>query len=369
MPRGSDERISNIFALLYGPPKSMKTRWALSAAEYGFNVTLLDGDKGAKIVKTLSRRAQERVNIINCFDTQSRPVFAELLTRFMQNERILWDDTNDKYLSILEKPNPIYNYFELWSEKFGPNDILVVDTIRALIFSILWHHLKDNGIEIEKLDKQDWDAYYVQMTLMQTFFTRLRGFRGHCIFVNHEQVNEITEPGKDARGNPIRKATGEVVLQPLGSSRAQGAVMAGYFDDVLHFDLSGSKVYIDCKPSEKRAAGSRSFSLRELWEDFTFEKYAKLHGFSGSWETQSEGCIFHEAGTLTKRPGSVSRSDSSGGGKIVIGANKTIGATEIGEAKAVDGTATQSKPEPEKIVQPTTAPTRIGLNIRGKQNG
>lgn len=305
MPRGNNNKLSSIAMLLYGEPKTRKTWWALAAAEAGFNVHLFDGDKGGKIVKKLSPKARERVNIINCYDTETRAIFADFIIRFTKSEKILWDDDINRILPQFQtEVDKDHAYFEISLEKMTSNDVIIVDSIRALVYSTLWQTFADNNKDVAKFQaKPDWDVFHFQMAFLNTVLTRLRAAKCHLIVISHSDINELKEPKKNDKGEMERVPTGEVIKQPLSSSRSHGNSISGFFDDNLYFDNVGSNTFIDTQPNDERQAGSRSHYGRELWDKLQFGKFAELNGFVGNWDEQSKGCVYYPAGSLAERPG------------------------------------------------------------------
>jgi hypothetical protein len=353
MGKGTDVTFTNMTFMLYGMPKLRKTTWALRAAEFGFNVHLFNGDKGEKAILQVKEEARKRINVINCYDTELRPIFSEFLIRFTKNERIIWNDSINRIVpqfdNVMDKAAA---HFELWLENMNSNDVIVVDSLKALIYSTIWQVYNDNNKDIAKFqDKPDWDMFHFNMAYLNTFLTRLRSSKAHLIVISHEEINEIKEPGFDDKGKPIRVPTGEVRKQPLSSSRSHGNTLSGYFDNTLYFDLIGSNVFVDTIPNDERQAGSRVHYGREQWDKLQFDRFAKICGFVGKPDEASKGCIYYPPGALIERPGIVRKPI-----ELKRAENKTINATGV----ATTDTGTKV---------PVSTPTFVGIKVRSKENG
>ena len=141
--------------LCYGPAKSKKTWWAGKAAEAGFNVTVLDGDNGWQILNNILPEAQERINVIELVDTMKNAVFCVALTQLLKDSQLVW---NEK-LGASSKMQPTNATAIVDLEKLTTNDVLVIDSWTALVWSLVLRYAKENGVDLTDPEKADREFY------------------------------------------------------------------------------------------------------------------------------------------------------------------------------------------------------------------
>lgn len=246
--------------LIYGPPKSRKTWWALRAAELGFNVLLLDFEDGAGIAKNLSPGALKRIYRMDLrpnadgYDTSG----AAAVVYAMSGQTVFFDEAKRKYVprARLEDDVP---YAKLDFSLFGPDTVVVIDTWTA--FS---QQLTANTVTVTNptaISKLEWEDYAKIRLVVDNFLNNALRLRCHLIVVGHSETYAKKKPTADPKA-PLREQVESVRLQPTSVTRAHAETMAGKFQDVLYFEIPNSLqgTMISTKGSEEFDAGSRAMA-------------------------------------------------------------------------------------------------------------
>jgi len=117
-----------IHALIYGESQRKKSWWAAAAAEAGFGVLVLNGDKPATIYRQLSRSAQSRIRIVNVFNKYN---FAYLVADLLRGGKVYWDIQESKkgIIGLLEKT---HDHFLIDLSKMNKKIVVIVDSWTAI---------------------------------------------------------------------------------------------------------------------------------------------------------------------------------------------------------------------------------------------
>lgn len=287
MPKGNESLHQPLRHMLYGVAKSRKTWWSLTAAEHGFRVILLDGDKGGHIVKQLSPEAQARVNIVNCADTLSDSKFARFIARLLADETLIWDDTDNA--RVLMKPNSEHSFARLKVSELGLNDVLVLDSWTALSWSTKFQYSIEQNIDLADAEKTEWGGYGWSANFLDWVIGQLKSLPCHVIIVCHQDIWEKTREVK--RGGRKEQEVVLVRTQPISSSRPHGHKIAKDFTEVLYFYYKegGSDVWVSNKSEYGRDGGTRTIELDDKWENVRFLDLLKAAGEAEATEEISDG--------------------------------------------------------------------------------
>ena len=120
--------------LLYGPGKTKKTWWAARAAEAGFNVHLLDGDKNPGILRMISKEAQARINLIDISDATVAPVMYNFVTKLLRGTPFLWDEQEKevRLTTVTKSLQDDRHFYWIDPRNLNWRDVLVIDSWTAL---------------------------------------------------------------------------------------------------------------------------------------------------------------------------------------------------------------------------------------------
>lgn len=253
--------------LAYGPAKSKKTWWAAKAAEAGFRVHILDGDNGWQILKNIDKEAQKRIEVIDLVDKTKSAVFAVAMTLLLKDGKLIWNE-NTKTSAKL-KPQDATVKLDL--DELNHEDVLVVDSWTALVWSLVLRYAKENGIDLTDPEKADRDYYGWSNSLVKWMLNQLQSLPCHVIVIGHSTVYE--KYSKDGKTIEMQRR------QPVSTSGPNAMLMASKFSDVLYFSVKGSSFKIDVDGDNDKDGGSRGLPPKVYnWEDLQFKDVCAAYG-------------------------------------------------------------------------------------------
>lgn len=298
MPYGDQLNDLQIRLMLFGRPKLKKTWWAMNAAAAGFNVLLLDGDKGAGIIQQVNHNIRRRLRIIECADKLNVPVFADFITRFLAGHTIRWDDTDNRVIPTIQVPNPTHAHFIIDATKLTLNDVVVLDSWSSLVVSFVWQYHMENGIDLNKEPKDKWGNFRYSDRMLNWILSAIKAIPCHVIVIAHEMTNEETEPKHNQEGKIERVLTGEINIQADSSSRNHGGKLPKHFSDILYFHKKGTHIYVDTRAIEGRDGGSRLIYDDREWDKLQFTDFVKASGLEFQQDAPMPGCVYFEPGMM-----------------------------------------------------------------------
>lgn len=255
--------------LAYGPAKCKKTWWAATAAEAGFNVLLINGDDGTQVLKNISKPAQSRIRIIDCFDAFGAPRMAEFMARFLRGNAVTWDDLDNK-MAVAGMLHPEHPHFVLDPKALTKTDVLIVDSWTALSDSTLLKMASEQNVDLSDGAKVEWDLYGPVGRFLTWVLQQLIGLNCHVILIGHQDSYEKNK--KTAAG----KLTAEVEftrMQVKSSSRPHAMQLPKFFSDVLYFNMIGVNYYIDTSAHASRDGGCRGVAPKNWpWNELSFAR-------------------------------------------------------------------------------------------------
>jgi hypothetical protein len=237
--------------LLYGPPKSGKTKLAGDLAEAGFTLDWFDLESGIKTLvgeSGLSKEARGRINYFRIPDHKMYPIAIDTMKAVFRtaspkkicsehgviNCPICAKDSAAKY-STLD--------FSLYDEK----RILVIDSLTQLAMSALFKKILPQ-IKGDKGDEYrvEWEDYAAQSNALTEVLSKLQVLPINCIVISHEVDAE-----KDEKKESI---------VPQAGTRNYSKLIAKYFDDVAYaYRVNGKhKVASSTSYSNTVLTGSRN---------------------------------------------------------------------------------------------------------------
>lgn len=232
--------------LLYGAAKMKKTWWAGKAAEAGFNVLFINGDKGTGILRMLSPEAQKRIYIINAYDTPQCAVFAEFMTWFLKGGVMYWDEVQRRRL-----PTPNENCIMLDPFNLPSNTVIVNDSWTALAYSIAFRYCIENTIDLSDAERTEWDGYLWSGTLASWMIEQWKKLPCHTVTIGHENTYEKYEGTGKQRKMVFSK------LQIKSTSNPAAMQLAKQFTDIFYFTVRGAAFQIDTSVKHDRDGGSQ----------------------------------------------------------------------------------------------------------------
>ena len=106
---------------------------------------------------------------------------------------------------------------------FGPQDILVIDSVSQLSASAM-NYIQKDVIQKDNYDKKpDWDDYAKQGRVLDRIFSILQQAPFHCVVISHENLVEMED--------------GKKKLVPIAGTSQFSKTFAKYFDTVVYTDI------------------------------------------------------------------------------------------------------------------------------------
>lgn len=239
--------------LVWGESQTRKTWWAGKAAEAGFNVIMLDGDGNWQILKNIKPEAQPRLNIIDVQDTLKKAIFAEFLTNFLVEGKVVYSEDAK---ALYKFPNPATSPADTilfdW-QKLDRNCVLVVDSWTAFARSIMYRFSIENHIDLTDPEKVEWDGYRWSAAIANHIMAGLKMLPCHIIVTGHEVLYEKSKQVK--RGKKTEKIVEYQRRQIISTSGPHAMEMAKNFSDNLHFVASGPMATTIIAQKEENAEG------------------------------------------------------------------------------------------------------------------
>ena len=267
---------TTVRAFIYGHDKSLKTTWALNAAECGFRVLLLDFNKGASAVARLSPAARDRVYIVECRDGVT-DAFASVFTTFLLKEYNCYVDEKAHRVSL--RPMPGLQHIDM--RNFGRDTVVVFDAYTDLVLSLARRYAVENKIDLSQAEKpDDLRGHYGWCGRMASWILeQIRAMQCHTIVIGHatqyEKHKKIYAPDGSVKDGPIEWSK----RLPISTSNPHAMSITDKSDHVLQFYGEGRTYYIDARGSKDEAGGSRVIpAQRYEWKDMQFGHLCKLMG-------------------------------------------------------------------------------------------
>jgi len=273
LDKKNDENRQIMLRLLYfGSQKTRKTWAALTAAEAGFNVILLDMDHGYHIaLDNVKDEHQKRITLIECRDSLKAARACTFMTKFLKTGKVWFDEKERKPISVQQHLND--DCIELDVDRhLNKNTVLIVDSYTALCASLQFQYAKENGIDLADAKKTEWDGYGWVGRLASWIIEKLSQLPCHVIVVGHKSIYEKYKgSGKDRKIDWTR-------LQVKSVSGPHSMTIGDKFSDILFFEaVSQIRTTIDTRPGKDREGGSRIIKPGLYdWEDLKFTKICEM---------------------------------------------------------------------------------------------
>lgn len=274
---------------VYGQEKSKKTWWACRAAEFGFNVILVDGDDGASIVKQLPVEAQRRILIVDAVNTANVQVFSRFMATFMRGNPFIWDEKAKVSLPITHALKSDKSYVKFDITQLTMNDVVVIDSWTALAASLLLEWASVNNIALTEVEKEgdQFSLMGYQSRFLDYVLTKIKTFPCHIIVIGHETVYEKFE-GKGRDRKVVEQRT-----QPFSSTGPHAKKIGAHFSNCLRFSkLSDLAFRIDSGGDANTMGGCRQLEPKKWdWKLLTPADIFKAVGSVGT-EVPCLGAVY-----------------------------------------------------------------------------
>lgn len=207
--------------MLYGPPKSGKTRLAGWCAEK-YKILYFGLESGESTLFQLPEEWQENVELVLIPDTKANPVAAKTMMQVIKGNKGhvcekhgVWNCATCK-----AKSEPI---IEVHLNELDNDTIVVIDSITQLTNSFI-SYITENTDEMYKLQFDDWGNL---SKLMDMFLSYVQNAPFNIICISHENMVEMVD--------------GKEKIVPVAGSSKFSRNSAKYFDEVLYCEVKLGK--------------------------------------------------------------------------------------------------------------------------------
>lgn len=216
--------------LVYGAPKTGKTALVGKLAEK-YKLHWLDLENGVKTLLNplmLAPQFRKNINIINVPDHRLYPVAIDTVRAILKGgmKRVCY--MHGKVNCPLCAKDPAARWTEVDILKFGPEDVLVIDSLSQLASSALnrvcaKELMKPTGEDY----KATWDDYAAQGALMQEVLSLIQVLDTNIVCISHEIESE--------------SVSGRAKIVPIAGTRNMSLTAAKYFDEVVYTAILNKK--------------------------------------------------------------------------------------------------------------------------------
>lgn len=206
-----------VHILVYGDPKTGKTRLYGELASHGFHLWVFDLENGSMTLhRSIAPEFHKNVMVYKIADSKSFPIAIETMIKIAKipglhkicdfHGKISCPDCIKKGL-----PSTEFDY-----SKFTDKDILVIDSLSQLVSSTYSHITKNETDDF----KPDWDVWQKQASMMDRVLSFIQGAPFNVIVVSHTMDTE-----KDEKKTKIR---------PLAGTRNYSNTAGKFFDEIIY---------------------------------------------------------------------------------------------------------------------------------------
>lgn len=208
--------------LLYGAPKTGKTRMAAELAEH-FNVLYIGLENGHDTLFQLPKEHQERIEVLNIPDSRSYPIAIETMLKIIKGSLVKVCEEHGKVGCPICSKNPEAAIMEIELQKLGPDWVVIVDSLSQLSNSAI-SFLTKGQPDTYKLQTDDWGNLG---KLMEMFLSHVQVAKYNIICISHELGVEMQD--------------GKEKLVATAGTRNFSRNSAKYFDEVIYCEMKNKK--------------------------------------------------------------------------------------------------------------------------------
>lgn len=213
--------------MLFGPPKSGKTKRAGELAKYK-KLKWFDIEKGFGTLFQLPAEVQKNVELFHIPDTTDSPMAIETILKIVKGAKVSFCSKHGKVSCPLcikantEVPNSAeINTIEL--NALDSDEVFVIDSATQLKQSAMNHIAKGKPVDY-KFEFDDWAKLG---RLMDIFFSYIQNATYNAIVISHE--------------DEVKMVDGATKLVPVGGTTKFSRNVAKYFDEVIYFRVVNGK--------------------------------------------------------------------------------------------------------------------------------
>jgi hypothetical protein len=247
--------------MVFGEPKSGKTAAYIKLAMFGYKLWVLDGEDSIKTAWAVDDKGErlfpdsalENIELIKLPDTMIYPIMGETILKIIKGGECKVCHAHGKVSCPICSKNPEAAITTIDVNKFGPKDILVMDSVTQLGNSFIFHIKKGDiakGLMADDL-KLEWDEWAKQGFLLDRVFSIVQNAPWHCIAVSHEEMSKMVDKTES--------------IVPKMGTRNFSKTSAKYFDDVVYCTKVNNKLkmFSSVSYSNNVITGSRTGKMVE----------------------------------------------------------------------------------------------------------
>lgn len=226
--------------LVYGPPKSGKTRLAGMLAKAGYTLDWFDLESGIKTVANdpeLTAEDRKRINYFRIPDHKLYPIAIDTMKAVFRTpspKKICFEHGAVNCQLCAKDPSAKFSTldFAKYEGEEGDKRILVVDSLSQLAMSAIFKKVLAH-IKGEKGDdyKFEWDDYTAQTNALTEILSKVQVLPMNVVFISHETDAE--------------KEDNKEYIVPQAGTRNYSRLVAKFFDDVVYAHVQNGKHRIE----------------------------------------------------------------------------------------------------------------------------
>ena len=284
--------------LIYGPPRSLKTTWALEAACAGFNVTILQGDpEGCAVLNNVDRfkpSTLSRINVLDVGNTLEKTVMSKTVDRILTKDPIAYYNEERKVMTnnlfLLKDSKTIW----VWNRNLlNENDVIVLDSYSAYCDTIMRDYAAANEIKLEEAEKQEWDGWGWTSRKASWMLSAWLQLPCHSILIAHETLWEKKRQAVNSKG---KKET--IVefsrLVPRSTSGPHALKVGEQFPDIIHFFITNGIVRLDTRINESAHCGCKGVPPSTYsYDKLSFQRLAEYYKIKPAPALTCQAMTYH----------------------------------------------------------------------------
>jgi len=247
--------------LVIGLPGTGKSTLAAELATR-FHVIWIDVENGVKTLTKLPTSAQDNIDLIMIPDSASLPMAADTIVKLFKKGKASICNTHGKVDCAVCKASKPTEFSNIDFSTLTKNDIVVLDTVTQLGFSILSHVTR--AIDLE--NKLDWDQWGTIRRLTEFIASQIQAFDFNFVCIAHLADSKLED--------------GKTMLVPQFGSSVMSGTFAKVFDHVVYCEV------VNGKHKAGSSTGYKNNILTKSRTDFKIESLAVpslIPLYDGSW--------------------------------------------------------------------------------------
>lgn len=208
--------------LIYGAPKSGKTRMAAELAEF-YNIIYIGMENGHDTLFQLPVEWQDKIDVIALPDSRSYPIAIETCLKLVKGGPVTICNEHGKVGCPICMKDPAAIKTELELQKTPDDTFVIFDSLTQLTNSAIAFLTKDKP-DTYKMQTDDWGNLG---KLIDMFLSHIQAARYNVICISHEEEVEM----QDGKQKLVAKA----------GTRNFSRNSAKYFDEVIYTEIKNKK--------------------------------------------------------------------------------------------------------------------------------